>query len=184
MIVGGLDIETTSKLDPAHRIIEVCIQRWHYHPDREHTHALIDTNTWRINPERSIDPKAFAVHGIALDDLAGCPNFETLAPQIMGVFDSCDYVVAHNGDEFDRPFMRMELERVKYPLSSIDKSVWFDTMLQSRWANTWGKVPSLRELCWACDVEYDPAKAHAAEYDVRKMMECFFFGARGGFFQL
>lgn len=184
MIVAGLDVETTSKLAPEHRIIELCIQKWDYHPDHGHKFAKIGEETWRINPERSIDPKAYAVHKISLDDLAGKPNFEESLPSIADYMRGVDLFVAHNGDDFDRPFIRMEVERVAPTLvSEMDKQKWFDTMVEGRWAHPWGKVPNLRELCWACDVHYDPALSHKADYDVEVMMRSFFFGVRSGFFR-
>lgn len=184
MIVAGLDFETTGKLDPAHRIIEACVQKWQIDTSDFKKSHVIGTKTWRIHPERNIDAEAFAVHNISLDDLAGCPNFTSTAPELMAFLKDVDLVVAHNGDWFDGPFLEMELKRVSYPLVEFHRLKWFDTMIEGRWATTWGKVPLLRELCFACDVHYDPAKAHAAEYDVQKMMECFNFGLRTGNFSL
>lgn len=182
MRIAGLDFETSGKLDPTHRIIEACVQVWDYEPLAPP--KLVGTKTWRINPERSIDAAAYAVHHISLEDLAGKPNFGATAPELMRVLGSCDLIVAHNGESFDKPYLEMELKRVGYPLASFYDSKWFDTMLDARWATTWGKVPLLRELCYACDVEYDPEKAHAAEYDVHCMMQCFFFGLKHGHFEL
>jgi len=59
-----------------------------------------------------------------------------------------------------------------------------DTMTEGVWATHDGKKPSLQELCFACEVEYDPALAHAAAYDVDKMMDCFFKGLEWGYFEL
>lgn len=182
MLIAGLDVETTSKLSPEHRIIELCVQKWEFNTD---TKAAIKRaqETWRFNPERSIDPKAYAVHKISLDDLVGEPTFEAALPQVLDFMEGVDLFVAHNGDEFDRPFLRMEVERVaSHKLHRIDGQQWFDTMQEGRWAHPWGKVPTLRELCWACDVAYDPTKSHAADYDVEVMMRAFFFAVRAGFF--
>lgn len=183
MIVAGLDIETTSILKIEHRIIELCAQKWEFDP-ATCKGRLIGTKTWRIHPERSIEPKAYAVHKISLDDLAGMPVFAEVAADILAYIADVELIVAHNGDEFDRPFVRMELERVGQPLTKFDEQKWFDTMLDGRWADPWGKVPTLRQLCHACDVEYDTAKSHAAEYDVTVMMKSFFFGVKAGFFTL
>lgn len=57
-------------------------------------------------------------------------------------------------------------------------------MVQGRWATPMGKYPSLKELCFACDVPYDPEKAHGAEYDVDMMMQSFLFGYKLGFFKV
>lgn len=183
MIVAGLDIETTGKLTPEHRIIELCLQKWHYEPEAGHAFVKLDEHTWRINPERSIDPKAYAVHKISLDDLAGKPTLPEVLPRIISNMRGVDMFVAHNGNEFDRPFIRMEVERADPSLLPIiDAQQWFDTMEEGRWAHPWGKVPNLAELCWACDVHYDPALSHKADYDVEVMMKSFFFGVKCGFF--
>lgn len=178
MIVAGLDTETTGILKPEHRIIELCLQKWDFNPSTFEA-KLIRTDTWRIHPERSIEAGAYAVHKISLDDLAGRPNWLNSSPYILDAMKGVDLFVGHNLIEFDMPFIQQECVRtgIKFP-----KVKCFDTMLQGRWACAWGKVPSLQELCWACDVEYDPAKAHAAEYDVAKTVECFLFGVRTGFF--
>lgn len=184
MIIAGLDFETSGKLDPNHRIIESCVQRWEFDPTFASPPRLIDTTTQRINPERSIDAAAFAVHHISAEDLVGKPTFVNYAPVLMDILESCDVVVAHNGHSFDRPYLEMELQRVGYPLAKFNKLKWFDTMLEGRWATTWGKVPLLRELCFACGVDYDAEQAHAAEYDVERMMQCVFFGLRHNLFDL
>jgi len=57
-------------------------------------------------------------------------------------------------------------------------------MMSGCWATAFGEVPSLKKLCFACDVEYDADDAHAADYDVDKMMESFFFGVGAGRFKL
>lgn len=183
MILTGLDIETTGKLDPAHRIIEVSLQNWDYaNPAKP---ECVRAQAWRINPGRTIDPKAYAVHHITLDDLAGEPNFPTAFVQIRHWLSSSTMIVAHNGLGFDRPFLRQEIER-EAPgfLERYDATPWFDTMLEGRWAHPQGKVPSLKELCWACDVEYDPTMAHAASYDVSRMMLALGFGLEKGFFSI
>lgn len=184
MIVCGIDTETTSKLSPDHRIIELHLQKWDFDPVIM-TRTKISDKTWRINPERSIDPKAYAVHKISLDDLAGKPNFASCGREIIAAMADVDLFVAHNGDEFDRPFLRLEIERTMPDLlPALDGQKWFDTMQNGRWSGPWGKAPSLAELCWATDVPYDVTLAHSADFDVGVMMKAFFFGIQAGFFVL
>lgn len=177
MIVTGFDCETTGlEWADGHRMIEVCCHIW-------------DTTTMtrrggfsrRINPERSIQAAAQAIHGITPADVAACPLFKTFAPLIQRVSAATDLWVAHNGIGFDMPFLEAELKREGMILPA---KPCFDTMLEGRWATPMGKVPSLEELCFACGVNYDPAAAHAADYDVSVMMESFFRGLEWGFFRL
>ncbi|KJZ17381.1 exonuclease [Halomonas sp. S2151] len=177
MIIAGLDIETTGlSAEKGHRIIELAT-------------TLHDSNTgklvgkWapRINPKRSIDPKAQAVHGISLDDLKECPPWEEVAPKLIKLLKKVDLVVAHNGDGFDFPFIIHEIDRLGLELPDVET---FDTMVNGYWATPDGKPPSLRELAQSLGYIYDESKAHGALYDTALMMQCFFKARRAyGLFQ-
>lgn len=176
MLIAGLDLETTGLLAPDHRIIELYIGVWDLG-----TKSLIREFETRLNPERSIAADAQRVHGISSVMLTGCPTWEFVAPDLLEQLKDIDLVVAHNGDGFDKPFIEQELKRIGLTAPDVR---WADTMLQGRWSTPNGKVPNLGELCFACDVPYDPSKAHAASYDVHRMMDCFFLGLTWGFFKI
>lgn len=180
MIVAGIDLETTGLLDPEHRIIEVAILRFEYDPVSK-VHTQVGSGLWRINPERTIEAKARAVHGISESDLIGKPNFRGVANEIAGALMGVDIGVAHNGLDFDFPFLLQEFERERLDPPNFTP---FDTMLEGRFATPMGSVPNLGALCFACGVPYDRSQAHGALYDVQVMMECFFFGLRRGCFAL
>lgn len=176
--VAGIDTETTG-IDPEeHRIIEVAVC----------IHDLVSgkrvgTFEQRVHPQRTIQPKAQEVHGISIEDLKGCPIWSEVAPKLDKILSRCQVAVAHNGIGFDFPFLAIEQSRAGLELPDHLKAV--DTMLDGRWATPDGKVPSLKELCFAMGVEYDESKAHAALYDVEVMMECFFRARNGyGYFQI
>lgn len=166
MIETGLDIETTGlKQEEGHRIIEVCARVYR-------DGALVKNFNRRINPHRPIDKKAQEVHGISIDDLRGCPNWEEVAPDLAKLMSISDVVVAHNGRFFDFPFILGEFIRIGVDLDNVP--IIFDTMEEAPWATFNGKKPSLREFCMSMGVDYDPSKAHAAEYDVDVMMQAYF----------
>jgi DNA polymerase-3 subunit epsilon len=174
-IITGLDIETTGlSQEKGHRIIEIAVVLYDATTQKE-----IGKFVRRINPERSIDPAAQAVHGISFEDLSGCPKWEEVAPQFVKILEKSALLVAHNGKGFDLPFIEGELKRVGLTFPSTPN---FDTMVEGRWATFMGKLPSLKELCFATGIEYDPSKAHGAEYDVKVMMDAFFHGLNKGFF--
>lgn len=176
MLITGLDTETTGlSQSNGHRLVEVAMKVYHW-PSRT---VRLEFEQ-RINPQRTIDPKAQEVHGISIADLAGKPTIEKVAPRIMKILEKTDLLVAHNGVGFDFPFLYGELMRLGHEPPNVEG---FDTMLEGRWACASGKVPSLGELCWACDVDYDPTAAHAAMYDVDVMMESFFKAFDLGFFK-
>ena len=172
----GLDLETTG-LEQAdgHRIIEIAMLTYDL-DTRKRESCFIH----RIDPERAIDPKAQAVHGIAYDDLVGCTKWDALAPAIATYMSQGDLLIAHNMG-FDGPFLAAELMRAGLEVPNISS---FCTKEDARWACPDGKYPKLSELCWSLGVEYDQAKAHGAEYDVEVMMESFFRAYERGFFQL
>lgn len=181
MIFGGLDIETTGlDQEKGHRIIEFAILFRQYD---EATGVAIPKGKFvqRINPQRSIDPAAHAVHHISYEDVAMCPTWEEVAPRVVRLMSACDIVVAHNGNGFDLPFIAAELLRVGQPIPDIQA---VDTMVQGRWATPMGKLPNLGEFCFATGVDYDKEKAHAAEYDVNVMLDGFFVALRKGFIKL
>lgn len=177
-IIGGLDIETTGLLDPEHRIIEACLITTVLRGNR-----LEEVNSYvqRIDPKRSIDAAAEAVHKISAADLVGEPTWEVVAPTLLAKLNECDYVMAHNGDAFDYMFIAQELERINLELPNV---ITIDTMLEGRWATDMGAVPSLKALCFACGEVYDENLAHSAEYDVRRMLACYEFGLKRGVYKL
>ena len=120
------------------------------------------------------------MHKISYSDLVGQPVFADKADEIRQLMNACDLIVIHNA-EFDAPFVAVELAGAGVELR--DSLEFFCTMESGRWSTDEGKLPRLGELCWALGVSYDKDSAHAAEYDVQKMMECFFRGRDRGFFK-
>lgn len=176
-IFAGIDIETTGIDHPTHRIIEVYIGLWSY--ENGNVVSLGALNQ-RINPMRGIALEAQRVHKITANDLIGKPIFQDVAGDIVALLALADAYVWHNGNDFDGPFLNFEITEAKLTMP-VRPAV--DTMVEGVWATFDGKKPNLRELCLACDVPYDPALAHAAEYDVRQMMSCFFKGMEWGFYR-
>lgn len=174
-LITFLDTETTGlEQTEGHRLIEVCMRVY----DLD-TRRLKVNFVQRINPQRSIAAGAQAVHGISLADLAGEPLWEDVAPKVQKILTASTLAVAHNA-EFDMPFIGLELIRINLDCPPVEV---FCTMEEGRWATPNGKLPSLKELCFACGIDYDPSKAHAAEYDVDVMANCFWRALDWGFFQ-
>jgi len=172
--IAGFDIETTGLEAEEHRIVELGLCLYNHDGTPK---ARIEQ---RFNPRRSITPKAQEVHGIDISELLDKPLFGDWAPKLLPVLAKCDLLVAHNGEDFDMPFLAQELLRNGLSIPSVQT---FDTMKQGRWATASGKYPSLKELCFACDVVYDEAQALGAIYDIEVMMACFFKGWKWGFFK-
>lgn len=173
LIIAGGDTETTGLLTSDHRLIETYTGLWR-------GGEKIFEYEQRIDPERSISAEAQRVHGITAQDLFGKPTWEQVVQKHQKVFSKCHMIVFHNA-EFDWGFYTQEFNRVNV---ALPQPIVFDTMVEGVWATPDGKKPSLQELCFACEVDYDPSLAHAAAYDVDKMMECFFKGLEWGFFEI
>ena len=162
MIVLGLDTETTGLKPDKDRIIELAIV------------AIYDCGStakcvYRFNANgRPIDPAAQRIHGISESDIAHEKSFSENVDAIVASLQEADIIVGHNIG-FDMKFIEAELKRCGIQMPecyTIDTSV-------ARWATIDGKTPTLKDLCWACEVDYDPKKAHSALYDVEVVLECF-----------
>jgi DNA polymerase-3 subunit epsilon len=168
-IEAGFDTETTGLDFGDHRFVEVYVGLYR-------GESLLRDFNQRIDPQRSIAKEAQAVHNISSADLVGMPTWELVAPKLHAYLSKADIIVAHNA-AFDIDFVTYEFKRVGLVMP---KREIIDTM-QYSWATPDGKKPNLRELCLACDVDYDPALAHAADYDVNCMMQSLFNARRFGF---
>lgn len=136
MIATGVDIESTG-LDflSGHKIIEIAMVKYEIE-----TQTMVDSFVMRFNPRRSIDPKAQAVHGISLEDLAAEPLLADHASSVASYLSSSDIWIAHNGEAFDIPFIRHELKSYGFSLPDIPL---IDTLF-SLWATKTVNVPALK----------------------------------------
>ena len=97
------DTETTGTNPRVDRIVEIaCVK---IHPDGRR-----ESLVRRLDPGMPIPRGATAVHGISDRDVAGCPTFEELAPEILQFLDGCD-LGGYNIAGFDLPVLRSELWR-------------------------------------------------------------------------
>lgn len=174
-IIVGLDTETTDlKVEKGARVIEIALIGYELETEQEKFRYVR-----RLNPGALIAPKAALVHGIRQADLIGQPTFDVIEPVVSKILSKADIVVAHNLD-FDITFLVNEYQLIGRNMPSDAKG--FDTVSEGRWATSFGKNPTLGELCYALGVDYDLSKAHGATYDVEVMMQCLFRGMKlGGF---
>ena len=172
LLVTGFDTETTGlEAEKGDKVVEVALLTYDFY-----TRKLVDKYVQRVDPERPITAKAQEVHGIAYSDLVGMPKFRDIAHEVESRFAKSDLVIAHN-IAFDIEFLYHEFQACKIALPDVDG---FDTMSESRWACADGKYPRLEELCFALNVPFDASAAHAAEYDVERMMAAWFEGMKRG----
>jgi len=115
-----LDVETTGLGYAQHRVCEVALAVV------EGTRVI---HTWEsiVNPERSIDPMATAVHGLTTRHLARAPTIAGLLGDILHHIEGALFV-AHNA-AFDHGFLQAEIRRVHgeafgLPVESICTKNW------------------------------------------------------------
>ena len=83
-----------------------------------------------INPEgKIIPPETYMVHKISNAFLEDKPTMAVVAPKFLE-FIGDSQIVAHNGLDFDFPFMNYELERLK--LRPIPRSQMLDSIVIAR----------------------------------------------------
>jgi len=182
MILTGIDLETTGiDHSKGERIIEISMVRADTDKWGTPVSPTWDIYDRRVNPRRTIQPGATAVHHITNDMLEDEAYFEDIADEILKFIEGTDILVAHNMG-FDGPFLASELERISKDVAGSPQL--FCTMENGRWATAIGKLPNLGELCFACGVSYDPEAAHAASYDTDRMMRCLQVGLANGWYTL
>lgn len=98
------DIESTGINPRADRIIELAAIR--VHPDGRRESA-----DWLLNPGVPIPIESTAIHGIRDEDVANCPRFGEVAPEIEAYFHGCD-LAGFNHTRFDIPLLSEEFLRI------------------------------------------------------------------------
>lgn len=177
-LIAGLDLESTGPNPETDRIVEIAVVVMELE-----TGEIRMRFEKRINPGIHIPAAVVEVHGITDADVLKAPSFKDVAAGLSALLGRLDLLVWHNGDGFDGPLLVHEYVRNGLPVPERFPPS-FDTMLQGRGCTADGKVPTLGELCFALDVDYDPAQAHAALYDVDIMLLAFKRGVDLGYFQL
>jgi len=102
-----LDFETTG-LYPGRgdRVCEVAIQR-------VVGGEVVDSYATLVNPLRPLSERSFSINGIAPEELANAPTFESIAGAVRAMLDGAA-IVAHNAP-FDLEFLHAELALAGQP---------------------------------------------------------------------
>jgi DNA polymerase-3 subunit epsilon len=158
-----LDTETTG-LDPARgdRIVEIgCVEIVNRFLTGRVFHRY-------MNPERPMNPEAFAVHGLSDAFLADKPVFRDIADEFLA-FIGEDALVIHNAN-FDTNFLNHELKRLK--LGPIDPTRVIDTLTLARRRHP-GQQNSLDALCARYGIDNSRRTKHGALLDAEILAEVY-----------
>ena len=150
-----LDTETTgiSSCD-GHRIIEIgALELMHHLPTGKQLHIY-------INPERDIDPGAFAVHGLTSAFLSDKPVFAGIVDEFLEFIGDAPLVI-HNAS-FDMGFINAELDKVQRPILPMDRAI--DTLAMAR-KKFPGAQANLDALCRRFEIDNGHRDLHGALVD-------------------
>lgn len=153
-----LDTETTGlEVGKGHRIIEIgCIELLERRPSGRTFHVY-------LNPERSVDEGARAVHGIGDDFLLDKPRFAEVAADFLAFVEGAE-LIAHNAS-FDVGFLDAELARVQPELGRLgDRSQILDTLQMAR-EKFPGQQNNLNALCKRLGIDNRHRELHGALVD-------------------
>lgn len=159
-----LDTETTGiGADKGHRIIEIgCVELVDRKLTGRHYHQY-------VNPQRSSDEEAVAVHGITDEFLADKPTFEQVAQEFYDFIAGAELVI-HNAP-FDIGFMDMEFRRVNMPMTNTFCSV-LDTLVMARDMRP-GQRNSLDALCKSYGIDNSHRELHGALLDAEILADVY-----------
>jgi DNA polymerase-3 subunit epsilon len=155
-----LDTETTGlEVAQGHRIIEIgCVEL----VDRRATGRTFQTY---LNPERTIDQGAEAVHGLTAQFLANQPRFAHIVGAFLEFVGGAELII-HNAP-FDVGFIDHELGRLPPPQRLLtDLCTILDTLTLARRLHP-GQRNSLDALCKRYAVDNSIRDLHGALLDAR-----------------
>ena len=152
-----LDTETTGlSIDQNHRIVEIgCIELKDQIPTKNVFHEY-------INPERSISPEAFKVHGYSEKFLSNKKKFSDIADDFLS-FIKDKKIIIHNAG-FDLSFLNYELR--------IAKKNIIDTLEIARQKYP-GSQNSLDALCKRYNIDNSKRDKHSALIDCQLLKEVY-----------
>jgi DNA polymerase-3 subunit epsilon len=166
-----LDTETTGlTVDDGHRIIEIgCL---------EVINRRITGNTlhFYVNPERSIDDGALAVHGLTAERLQDQPRFADIADALLRFVAGAEILI-HNA-AFDLSFLDAELTRIDRGRFTDHAADVRDTLRMARELHP-GKRNSLDALCERYGVSNAHRKLHGALLDAELLADVYLSMTRG-----
>ena len=166
-----LDTETTGlSVEDGHRIIEVgCLEVVNRRITGNNLHFY-------VNPERSIDEGALAVHGISEDMLRDKPRFAEVADELLR-FVAGAQVLIHNAP-FDEGFLDAELQRIGAGRFREACADILDTLAMARELHP-GRRNSLDALCERYGVSNAHRKLHGALLDAELLADVYLAMTRG-----
>lgn len=161
-----LDTETTGlEVNQGHRLVEIgAIELAERRPTGRNFHRY-------LNPQRAIDERALAVHGISSEFLADKPLFADIALELIEFIAGAELII-HNA-AFDLAFLDAELTLADARLGRVtDHAQVLDTLALAREKYP-GQKNSLDALCKRLSVDNSHRDLHGALLDAQLLAEVY-----------
>jgi DNA polymerase-3 subunit epsilon len=160
-----LDTETTGlEVREGHRLIEIgCVELIDRKPTGRQLHHY-------INPGRTIDEEAEAVHGITLEFLADKPDFASVKEDIVEFLQDAELII-HNA-AFDVGFLDAEFKRAQECKRTQDFCTITDSLALARTKYP-GQKNSLDALCKRLGIDNSARTLHGALLDAEILAEVY-----------
>jgi DNA polymerase III subunit epsilon len=161
-----LDTETTGlEVKKGHRIIEIgCVELLERRPSGRTWHTY-------LNPERSVDEGARAVHGIDDGFLLDKPRFRDVLGEFMDFVRGAE-IIAHNAS-FDVGFLNAELALVDSSIGMLGEHAQVLDTLQLAREKYPGQQNSLNALCKRLGVDNRHRELHGALVDAHLLADVY-----------
>lgn len=160
-----LDTETTGlEVSQGHRVIEIgCVELIDRRLTGNNFHVY-------LNPERSVDEGAEAVHGITNEFLADKPLMVDVCDEFIEYVKDAELVI-HNAD-FDTEFIDHEFHLLGRQQSISEYCSILDTLAMARDRHP-GQKNTLDALCTRYDVDNSQRDLHGALLDARILADVY-----------
>ncbi len=161
-----LDTETTG-LEPAdgHRVIEIGALEMF---DRQLTGRKFHTY---LNPQRSVEAGALAVHGITDEFLSDKPLFGEIFGELLEFISDCELII-HNAP-FDLSFLNQEIQLATGEPGQIERRAEIIDSLELARSMHPGLRNSLDALCKRYEVDNSRRNLHGALLDAQILAEVY-----------
>ena len=166
MRIVALDTETTgTEIGEGHRIIEIgCVEIENRKLTGREFRSL-------INPERSIDPEAYKVHGISEEDVADQPVFAEIEAELVEFISGAE-VIMHNAG-FDVGFIENEFSLTPSAHGKLDTICEVTDTLQMARKKHPGQRNSIDALCKRYDIDASAREKHGALLDAQLLAQVY-----------
>lgn len=163
------DIETTGlKYSDGHRVVEIAALEY---LDGKETGRFVHLY---FNPEREVPMEVVRIHGLDNNFLDDKPLFRHTIKDLEDFVHGADEVLAHNGNNFDLPFMDYELMANGFnPMTSWKVKKFTDTLKVAR-AVAGSKKNTLDALCDKYNIDKTKRDLHGAVIDCQLLAEVWF----------